>query len=60
MKAEELLAVMQHHDCITATSKTHIERMFKDRMRNMTTQLIQSMKNMNSYEEESIVCRLYE
>lgn len=30
--AQELLAVMQHHDGITATSKTYIENEFRNRM----------------------------
>jgi replicative superfamily II helicase len=33
-RAEELLAIMQHHDGITATSKSYIEKLFKDRMIN--------------------------
>jgi hypothetical protein len=32
-KADALLAVMQHHDGITATSKYHIEELFIRRMR---------------------------
>lgn len=35
-KAEQLLAVMQHHDGITATSKLKIEELFKKRIRTMT------------------------
>lgn len=30
--SDQLLSVMQHHDGITATSKLHIENLFKDRM----------------------------
>ena len=32
LRSEELLAIMQHHDGITATSKSYIEKEFKERM----------------------------
>lgn len=58
-KAEELLSIMQHHDGITATSKAHIEKLFKDRMINSSRDLIEIIKRVDSVQaiEE---CRLFE
>lgn len=47
-KSEELLAIMQHHDGITATSKAHIEKLFKDRMNNSSKELIEIIKRIDS------------
>lgn len=37
---------MQHHDGITATSKYHIENMFKDRMNAKTTAIINAIAQL--------------
>lgn len=47
-KSEELLAIMQHHDGITATSKSYIEKLFKDRMNNSSKELIEIIKRIDS------------
>jgi hypothetical protein len=43
IQGDELLAVMQHHDGITATSKYHIENMFKDRMNAKSNEILNSI-----------------
>jgi hypothetical protein len=37
---------MQHHDGITATSKMHIEDLFKERMKNSSRSMIGDLGNM--------------
>jgi hypothetical protein len=37
---------MQHHDGITATSKKHIEDLFKERMRKSSKQMISDLSEM--------------
>lgn len=39
---------MQHHDGITATSKSYIEKLFKDRMVNSSKELIEIIKRIDS------------
>ena len=54
---------MQHHDGITATSKTHIERLFKQRMRDTTailTKTLQRLTKQSSATLDTIVCQLFE
>jgi len=43
-EADELLSVLQHHDGITATSKAHIEKLFKDRMKAKSDSLINNLR----------------
>jgi hypothetical protein len=57
-EADELLAVMQHHDGITATSKYHIEEMFKDRMRAKTTDLISALADLKQVPHQN--CNFYQ
>lgn len=49
---------MQHHDGITATSKYHIETLFKNRMKEMTNQLIGLISEIKNISEKN--CKLYE
>ena len=42
-RADELVSVMQHHDGITATSKYHIEELFKKRMRETSNDLVKAI-----------------
>ena len=46
LRAEELLAIMQHHDGITATSKSYIERGFKERMANSSIELLEAVRKV--------------
>ena len=48
---------MQHHDGITATSKYHIEELFKGRMRKGEADLVEAIKKLNSL--SSPVCQLF-
>lgn len=59
LKAEELLAIMQHHDGITATSKSYIEKLFKDRMINSSRELIDAVQKVHKLQAPK-ECRLYE
>ena len=52
--------MVQHHDGITATSKTYIETLFKNRMRNQTTILLESIRKIKEYSNTEILCRLFE
>lgn len=45
-EADELLAVMQHHDGITATSKYHIEELFIKRMTNVSDKMVKGITNL--------------
>lgn len=56
--ADELLAVMQHHDGITATSKYHIENMFKDRMNAKTTAIIDAISDIKQVPKQN--CKFYQ
>lgn len=51
---------MQHHDGITATSKSYIEKMFKDRMRNSSKELIEIIKRVGDAGVNVEECRLFE
>ena len=56
--ADELLAIMQHHDGITATSKTHIELDYKDKINNISEQIGQRLNNLYnpSNKADTLVC----
>lgn len=56
-KADELVSVIQHHDGITATSKYHIEELFKRRMKQSEEELVVAIKKINSL--SSPVCQLF-
>lgn len=56
---EELLAVMQHHDGITATSKTYIEDEFKKRMKDKIGQISTSINQVFNSNGKKI-CELYQ
>lgn len=43
VQADQLLSVMQHHDGITATSKYHIENLFKTRINSKTLDLMNAI-----------------
>ena len=45
-KSNELLALMQHHDAITASAKRHIEKEMKDRMKTNTDQIVEDIKKI--------------
>ena len=54
---------MQHHDGITATSKTYIERLFKQRMRQSTATLIKTLGRMtknSSKTLDKVTCKFFE
>jgi hypothetical protein len=50
---------MQHHDGITATSKTHIERGFKLKMKDKSNEIIDHIQKIHNT-ANTFVCRLYE
>jgi hypothetical protein len=56
-RADALVSVMQHHDGITATSKYHIEELFKGRMRKGEEELVAAIKKLNSI--SSAACQLF-
>jgi hypothetical protein len=52
------LAVIQHHDGITATSKYHIENLFKERMNQKTKDMLHVIAELKGLPLES--CNLYQ
>lgn len=56
-KADELVAVMQHHDGITATSKYHIQELFKRRMRTASDDIIRAVAKLKGKSAQT--CNLY-
>jgi hypothetical protein len=48
---------MQHHDGITATSKYHIEDLFKKHMKSSSDSLIKAIMKLKG--QNSPVCSLY-
>jgi len=56
-KSDELLSVFQHHDGITATSKYHIEELFKDRMKVQTDSLLNAIMRITQINSPEI-CKL--
>lgn len=56
--ADELLAIMQHHDGITATSKTYIEDEFKNRMIRQTTDIVKKIKQLHGA-ANTITCKFH-
>lgn len=56
-ESNELLALMQHHDGITATSKRHIEAEMKGRMKTTSDALVESIKKVGGFTKE--FCSLY-
>jgi hypothetical protein len=49
---------MQHHDGITATSKYHIENMFKDRMNAKTAAILDAISGLKGVPKQS--CKLFQ
>lgn len=56
--SDQLLSVMQHHDGITATSKLHIENLFKDRMGAKTIEIINAISELKEVPRQN--CNLYQ
>ena len=51
---------MQHHDGITATSKSYIEDSFKTKMGRVETEILNEIdKIYNISERGEVVCRMY-
>lgn len=50
---------MQHHDGITATSKTYIEDELQNRMDKASDEIINSLSKIHGYSDK-LVCKLFE